>query len=388
MTQGKLTANSKVMALLILGGGVLTLALLFVMPFTPLQADSTADSTFDGMTYQVWHVTDDSTGCLDVSGGKGSDGQSVQTWDCNDTDAQKWRFEQRNEGDYEDSYRLVSLAGDDTYCLDNRGDFETSNRMGVWSCVGHGHGAAANQSVTIAESGEGYTITFARDSDSKSVWLTTGRKSSEPQGGAGQTTVTDTVPAAAVWHIGEEAPSDESDSALDIDGQEMYLQHVNGDSTACLAFGRGAARNGQELRTMECNRSDGQLWRFEKRTEGEYEGAYCLVSMEGDDNFCLDNRGDFTTSRRMSIWNCVEDSHRAAANQSVTIAESGDGYTLTFTVTVANKSQSAWLTTSRASKKTGGSVGQTTVTETVPASAIWSITDSVAPPPQPAPSEE
>ena len=123
---------------------------------------------FDGQTLEVQHVTADSTACLDVQWGNATNGQDVWTWDCNDTDAQKWTFEKRTTGDYKDSYRLVSALGN--YCLDNRGDFSTSTRMGIWSCVSDTHGAAANQSVTIEASGDGYTLTFAPAAARASGW--------------------------------------------------------------------------------------------------------------------------------------------------------------------------------------------------------------------------
>ena len=135
---------------------------------------------FDGESVTIQHVTSDSTACLDVSYGTAADGQDVQTWDCNNTDAQKWTLEKRTAGDHLGKYRLVSALGN--YCLDNRGDFSTSDRMGIWSCVGDTDGAAANQSVTIAASGDGYTLTFANGSSS--VWLTTDRTTTNPRGGA------------------------------------------------------------------------------------------------------------------------------------------------------------------------------------------------------------
>ena len=156
-----------------------------------------SDPDFDGQTLEVQHVTDDSTACLDIQWGNASNGQDVQTWDCNDTDAQKWTFEKRTSGAYQGSYRLVSKLGN--YCLDNRGDFATSDRMGIWSCVGDTDGAAANQSVTIAASGDGYTLTFSNGSSS--VWLVTDRASGNPQGGANQTAVSGTAGASAIWRL-------------------------------------------------------------------------------------------------------------------------------------------------------------------------------------------
>ena len=156
-----------------------------------------SDPDFDGQTLEVQHVTADSTACLDVKWGNASDGQDVWTWDCNDTNAQKWTFEKRTAGAYKDSYRLVSKLGN--YCLDNRGDFTTSDRMGIWSCVADTHGAAANQSVTIAASGDGYTLTFSNGSSS--VWLVTDRASDNAKGGANQTTVSGTAGASAIWRL-------------------------------------------------------------------------------------------------------------------------------------------------------------------------------------------
>ena len=291
--------------------------------------------------------------------------------------------------------RIASSAiwGNKNYCLDNRGDFTTSDRMGVWLCVGDSHGAAANQSVTIAAAGDGYTLTFTNGSSS--VWLVTDRDSDDAQGGANQTTVSGAAGASAIWQIGDNpAPvqqqpvqpvpvssdddSDDDDSSDDddnntpiampnFDGQTYEVQHVTSDSTACLDVKHGNATDGQDVQTWECNDTNAQQWTFQKRTAGTYVGSYRLVSKLG--NYCLDNRGDFSTSERMGIWSCVSDTHGAAANQSVTIAAAGDGYTLTFT----NGSSSVWLVTDRASDNVQGDADQATVSGTAGASAIWRI---------------
>ena len=359
-------------------------------PPPPVQ-DSEYVDPFDGETFEIKHVTDDSTACLDVQYGSAINGRDVQTWDCNETNAQKWTIERRTAGDYRGSYRLVSNLGDKNYCLDNRGDFTTSDRMGVWLCVGDSHWAAANQSVTIAAAGDGYTLTFTNGSSS--VWLVTDRDSDDAQGGANQTTVSGAAGASAIWQIGDNpAPvqqqpvqpvpvssdSDDDDSSDDddnntpiampnFDGQTYEVQHVTSDSTACLDVKHGNATDGQDVQTWECNDTNAQQWTFQKRTAGTYVGSYRLVSKLG--NYCLDNRGDFSTSERMGIWSCVSDTHGAAANQSVTIAAAGDGYTLTFT----NGSSSVWLVTDRASDNVQGDADQATVSGTAGASAIWRI---------------
>ena len=165
-------------------------------PATP----APATPNFDGQTLVVKHVTADATGCLDVQWGRAANGQAVWTWTCNNTDAQQWTFEQRTDGDYAGAYRLVSGVGNGNYCLDNRGDFATSGRMGIWSCVSDTHGAVANQTVTIAAAGNGYSQTFTKGN--ASVWLTTDRESANPKGDAAQTAVSGSAPASAVWRIG------------------------------------------------------------------------------------------------------------------------------------------------------------------------------------------
>ena len=170
--------------------------------FTPVVInvnDSGPAPVFHNQVFELQHVTADSTGCLDVPGAAPEDGKELQTWACNDTPAQQWRLVKRAAGDKSGEYKVVSQVGDETYCLDNRGDFATGDRMGLWTCVADTHGAVANQSVAIAASGSGYTLTFSNNGSS--VWLTTDRASANPQGGAGQTTVTSTVPASAVWRI-------------------------------------------------------------------------------------------------------------------------------------------------------------------------------------------
>ena len=153
-------------------------------------------------SHPIRHVTDDSEGCLNVPGGSASNGKELETYDCSsETNSQQWKLEVRSEGDYAGYHRLVSLAGGGTYCLDNRGDFTSSDRMGVWACVADTHGAAANQSVTIEASGDGYTITFARNSDGKSVRLVTDRASNNVYGGANQATAAGSPPASAIWQI-------------------------------------------------------------------------------------------------------------------------------------------------------------------------------------------
>ena len=359
--------------------------------------------SFDGQTLAVKHVTADSTACLDVSYGNAANGQDVWTWDCNDTDAQQWTFEQRTSGDYAGSYRLVSKLAGENYCLDNRGDFDTSSRMGIWQCVADDHSAAANQSVTIAPAGDGandYTLTFVNGANRS--WLSTDRESDDVNGGANQTQAHNDPPASVIWQIGSSSPQQDPNLPIPIDiggggggqppyqppvsnlliqpaqpvqpqvldpfdGKTVTIQHVTSDSAACLDVSYGEASDGQDVWTWACNETDAQKWTLEKRTSGDYSGSYRVVSQLGD--YCLDNRGDFSTSDRMGIWSCVGDSHGAAANQSVSIEASGDGYTITFT----NGSSSTWLVTDRASDNVYGEANQTTVSGTAPASAVWSI---------------
>ena len=364
--------------LILLGSAAMALLLFLAIPAMPAEAQP---PDFDGQTLEVKHVTADSTGCLDVKYGKAADGQDVQTWECNETNAQKWTFEKRTSGDYKDSYRLVSKLGN--YCLDNRGDFATGDRMGIWSCVGDSHDAAANQSVTIAVSGEGYTLTFERDSDSKSVWLTTDRTSSNPKGGAGQTTVSGSAPASAVWRIGSDAQiqpannppppanddpppaqpqvqQDDTPSADPYDGKTFIIKHSykdsNWDTTGCLNVSGGSAQDGQTVNTAACDESDAQKWTFEKRTSGDYKDSYALVSNVGGDTHCLDNAGVFNGVEGMTISTCLSDSSATADQQSLTLTPVTGGFTFTFTEKDTNKFTR--LASERGVHRTDGPVGQ------------------------------
>ena len=343
---------------------------------------------FDGKTLALWHLSDDSVACLDLRWGNASDGQDVQTWECNGTDAQKWKFQKRTSGDYAGSYRLVSLVGDDTYCLDNRGDFSTGDRMGIWSCVDDSHGAAANQSVTITASGSGYTITFVRQSDNKSVWLVTDRASNNPQGGANQATVTDTVPDSAIWHIGATAPDNppandppandppvqlsnlqilsDSDS-LDLDGKTFELRNVTSNSTGCLAmpFANGT---GSALSTAACDGSDQQSWTFYKRTSGPASGTY-QIRNNATHRVCVDNAGLYPPDYSVAYgWRCYAQDNTKVTEQALNVTAVTGGYTITFT----DGTNSSWLNTNRGNSPSGGAY-QITATGTPPANAIWQL---------------
>ena len=166
-----------------------------------IQINDSGPSTpdFHNQVVELQHVTDDSTGCLDVPAAQPENGKQLQTWECNDTNAQKWRLVKRAAGDKTGEYKVVSQVGNEAYCLDNRGDFVTSARMGLWTCVDDSHGAVANQSVTITASGDGHTLTFTNNG--ASVWMSTDRADDTPQGGVGQTASSGTAPATAVWSI-------------------------------------------------------------------------------------------------------------------------------------------------------------------------------------------
>ena len=345
-------------------------------PVTSLQAELPAQPSadnppadFDGQSVYIQNVTSQSTACLEVKNGIVSNGQAVQVAACNDLTAQKWTVEKRTAGDYKDTYRLVSQLGDDTHCLDNGGVFAVSNTMYVSSCLNDTDSDAADQSVTLTASGDGYTVTFTKGSSS--VWLNTSRIPHIPSGGANQIPVGDTIGSGSVWQFTSVPTPPPTDDDDDFDGQTLYVWHETDDSEGCLDVKHGNRTNGQDVQTWDCNKSDAQKWIFEKRAAGDYQGSYRLVSALGSDTHCLDNRGDFATGERMGIWQCVGDTNGAASNQSVTIAESGEGYTITF---VRNSdSKSVWLVTDRTSTNPKGGANQTTVTDTAPASAVWTI---------------
>ena len=343
----------------------LALSMFFIsQPEGVAQADDVPD--FDGKTLYVWHETDDSEGCLDVKWGDRSNGQDVWTWECNKTDAQKWIFQKRTVGDYSGSYRLVSALGNDTHCLDNRGDFTTGDRMGIWSCVDDTHGAVPNQTVDIAASGDGYTITFTRDSDSKSVWLVTDRSSNNPKGGVNQTTVTDTVPASAVWTIRATAPGetpvnnppalnnlvlannsdddpepesevlgaqeDEDTDPDPYDGKTFFLRHPSGSAVDCLEVPSSAPATA--LETGECDYGDNQEWTFQKRTSGEWAGSYRMVykpTIGTNRVLCAVMSADYSNiDTNIKLGRCRDDSDGRADYQTFTVEDVPGGHAIRF----------------------------------------------------------
>ena len=399
---------------LLLGIIVFAFSLLLISPSGLVQA--TTDG-FDGQVLEVWHETDDSVGCLDVKHGNASNGQDVWTWECNHTDAQKWKFEKRTAGDYAGSYRLVSTIGNDTHCLDNRGDFTTGDRMGVWQCVSDTHGAVPNQTVTIAASGDGYTLTFVRKSDSKSVWLVTDRASTNPKGGANQTTVSGKAPDSAVWQIGSaysppvknDPPAQNNPATPEptadpqpqpiaqalqsdnpqllqenipvvqdpIDGRTVHLVHAAGGNLACVEVTHGGP--GADVYTTECDKdAANQQFVFEKRTAGHFKGTYQInPKVHHRYDACLDNVSTFAPN--FNDWNPLE-MHRCepdedsnlvrVANQSITITNIEGGYLLSF----SHQGRTSWITAARDEGIYGGDVSQITASGTPPASATWRFT--------------
>ena len=174
------------------------------------QSNSTPDNStlagLVGQTLNIWHESSQATGCLDVQWAKASNGQNVQTWECNGTVAQDWRLEQRSSGPEAGRYRLVSgVGGGNSYCLDNRGDFSDSDRMGIWSCLTDDHHHVVNQTVDIAPApnGDAWTLTFTRGNASSVMWAE--RDNDNPKGNVGQRS--GGTGARAEWQIGTYTPS-------------------------------------------------------------------------------------------------------------------------------------------------------------------------------------
>ncbi|MFD7416061.1 ricin-type beta-trefoil lectin domain protein [Kitasatospora purpeofusca] len=101
-------------------------------------ADRTPVQIYDcnGSNAQKWKIAEDGTvrafnRCLDVAGGATANGTKVQLYACNGTGAQQWRV--RADGSI-----LNPVSG---RCLDDLGFSTTNgNQLGIWDCNG-----AANQ---------------------------------------------------------------------------------------------------------------------------------------------------------------------------------------------------------------------------------------------------
>ena len=164
--------------------------------------------------YQIQHASTFFS-CLEIPQGHIWNGSEVKTAKCVDSDEQKWELEKRQHGAYAGAYRLISPITRFTslvrpvprirYCLDNREDFKSSERMGIWKCLHNEHHDVQNQSVTFAAKRGGYTITFS-DTFGNKVWLTADCTQNDSTCEVGQTTVSPTVPASAIWRL---TPTDE-----------------------------------------------------------------------------------------------------------------------------------------------------------------------------------
>lgn len=67
--------------------------------------------------------------CLDVNGSSQSPGAKVHQWNCNGTDAQRWRMESVGDG----VYRLRSVVSG--HCLDVAGNSsDVGAKIHQWNC--------------------------------------------------------------------------------------------------------------------------------------------------------------------------------------------------------------------------------------------------------------
>ena len=171
----------------------------------------------------------------DVPGAQAHNGQNVQTWGCNGTDAQKWRLEQRVAGDHAGRYRLVSaLAGGNRFCLDNGGVFRDSDRMIIYTCHADTADDAPNQTFDLARSGDGWTLTFTRGSSSVVMWAE--RPISSPRGNVGQRS--GGTGTRAEWQIVTDDPAQlaPQPDAVVLPGLSVLDATVTESANALLAF--------------------------------------------------------------------------------------------------------------------------------------------------------
>lgn len=63
--------------------------------------------------------------CMDVAGGNNANGTNVQQWQCNGSDAQKWKYDAAN------GYLRNKMGR----CLDNTGNTANNGNIQIWDCV-------------------------------------------------------------------------------------------------------------------------------------------------------------------------------------------------------------------------------------------------------------
>ena len=232
------------------------------------------------------------------------------------------------------------------------------------------HWAVPNQTVDIAASGDGYTITFTRNSDSKSVWLVTDRASNDPKGGANQTTVSGTPPASAVWVISATAPGEtpvqqtpaqnnppalnnllansedsDNDNQPEIqvlgaenadpdpyDGKTFFLRHRTADGVKCLEVASSAPTT--QLETGTCDYDENQEWTFQKRTSGEWAGSYRMVykpTIGTNRVLCAVMSADYSSiDTNIKLGRCRGDNDGRADYQTFTVEDVPGGHAIRF----------------------------------------------------------
>ena len=67
--------------------------------------------------------------CLDIAGAAATNGTTIDQWDCNGGDWQKWSYDAKTG--------LIRSKQDPRYCLDNGGQFSNGANLVLWQCVGN-----------------------------------------------------------------------------------------------------------------------------------------------------------------------------------------------------------------------------------------------------------
>ena len=329
---------------------LLLLSVLGVPDWANAQGDVLTDLTedeinsLDGKTVTFWNNSNSyGKTCLDVQQGKAQNGQNVQTWDCNGSAAQKWNLSHLSDSDF----RIKSSLNNDSHCLDNRGDFENDGRIGIWKCASGGH---VNQTFSIGKFGDDWVV-YTEDSSNKYAMSTT-RNSTGTRGDAvSKTTYSDDVSPNSLWSVDDVSPTPTptptatptvSPTATNtpeptvtptptptvnsktttltnediewLNGRTVTIwNNAHNYGKTCLDVLRADARNGKNVQTWDCNNTAAQKWKLAHIDVGDFRFASAVGSNE---EYCLDNRGDFKNDGRIGVWECISDGH---VNQTFTI---------------------------------------------------------------------
>lgn len=208
--------------------------------------------------------------CLDLKNSNISKGATVQLYDCNGTNAQKWI--------YDGIHKTIRLQANPDYCLNYyQGATGNDNEVDLWYCNGNGKQRWILPNATTATAADTFNrIHFALDPH-KCIDVA---KASTANGTNIQIYHCH-LAASQYWHF---------------DGNAIRYY---ADKNKCLDLSNSNTSNGANIQLYDCNGSKAQQWIYDGITRTFRSG----VNLDK----CIDlSKGDTTDNTNIQLWDCQE----------------------------------------------------------------------------------